>query len=119
LFERDGTLVAGSVAGLFFAVEFVFIYYGLGRTAASRMSVFVYLAPVFAALGLHLAVPSERLRAAQWAGVLLAFGGVALAFSDGFTTAHGGTLVGDACGVAAAALWAATTVVIRATSLAR
>jgi drug/metabolite transporter (DMT)-like permease len=119
LFERDGTLAAGSVAGLFFAVEFVFIYYGLGRTAASRMSVFVYLAPILAALGLHYAVPGERLRAAQWAGVLLAFGGVALAFSEGFTAAHGDTLVGDACAIVAAVLWAATTVVIRATSLAR
>lgn len=119
LFERDGTLAGGLVAGLFFAVEFVFIYYGLGHTAASRMSVFVYLAPVFAALGLHFTVPGERLVAGQWAGVLLAFAGVALAFSEGFTTARGSTLLGDACGVVAAILWAATTVVIRASRLAR
>ncbi len=117
LFARDGTLLAGTVAGLLFAFEFVFIYFGLGHTAASRMSVFVYLAPVFAALGLHLFVPGERLAAGQWLGVLLAFGGVALAFSEGFLSAAGDTLLGDACGLVAALLWAGTTVVIRATRL--
>lgn len=116
LFSRDGTLAAGTIAGLLFAFEFVFIYFGLGHTAASRMSVFVYLAPVFAALGLHLLVPGERLAARQWLGVLLAFAGVALAFSDAFFLREN-TLLGDACGVLAALLWAGTTVVIRATRL--
>ena len=118
LFNRDGTLWAGTVTGVLFGVEFAFIYFGLGHTAASRMAVFVYLAPVIAALGLHLTVPGERLTAVQWAGVLLAFGGVATAFSEGFIAGRS-TLLGDACGVAAAFLWAATTVTIRSTGLAR
>jgi drug/metabolite transporter (DMT)-like permease len=119
LFTRDDTLVTGVAAGLLFAFEFVFIYFGLGHTAASRMSVFVYLAPVFAAVGLHVFVPGEKLRAGQWLGVLLAFAGVAVAFSEGFLAAERPTLLGDACAVVAAVLWAATTVVIRATNLAR
>ena len=119
LFERDGTARTGFLAGALFAVEFVFIYYGLGHTTASRMSVFVYLAPVFAALSLHATVPGERLAPAQWLGVLLAFAGVAIAFSEGFTATGRSTLLGDACGVVAALLWAATTTVIRATNLAR
>ena len=119
LLGRDGTLLAGLAAGTLFALEFVFIYFGLGHTAASRMSVFVYLAPVFAAVGLHLFVPGERLSGLQWLGVLLAFAGVALAFAEGFRAAAGDTLLGDACGLTAALLWAGTTVVIRATRLAR
>jgi drug/metabolite transporter (DMT)-like permease len=117
LFGRDGTLAAGMVAGALFAAEFVFIYAGLAHTAASRMVVFIYLAPCFTALGLQWFVPGERLNAVQWTGVLLAFLGVALAFADGFSTAKGSTLIGDAFGVIAAALWAATTVVIRSTRL--
>jgi drug/metabolite transporter (DMT)-like permease len=118
LWESDGTLWPGLVAGLLFAGEFVFIYAGLEHTAASRMVVFIYLAPVLTALGLQWFVPSERLAPGQWSGVLVAFAGVVLAFWEGFD-ARGNTWLGDLCGVIAAALWAATTVLIRATSLAR
>jgi drug/metabolite transporter (DMT)-like permease len=118
LFQDDGTAAPGIVAGLLFAAEFVFIYAGLGYTNASRMSVFIYLAPPLTALGLHFFVRSERLTLLQWGGVLLAFAGIVLAFAEGFGTGLS-TWVGDLCGVIAAALWAATTVVIRATRLAR
>jgi drug/metabolite transporter (DMT)-like permease len=118
LFARDGTLAAGLGAGLLFGGEFIFIYGGLEHTAASRMVVFIYLAPVLTALGLHWLVPGEKLSRAQWAGVLVAFAGIALAFGEAFAAARG-TLLGDAFGMIAALLWAATTVLIRATSLAR
>ena len=118
LWRRDGTLWAGVFAGLLFGGEFIFIYAGLEHTAASRMVVFIYLTPVLTALGLHLLVRGERLVPGQWAGVLLSFAGVALAFWEGFG-ASGNTWVGDVCGLIAAVLWAATTVLIRATSLAR
>jgi len=118
LLERDGTLAAGLAAGLLFAGEFVFIYAGLGHTNASRMSVFIYLAPALTALGLHFFVKSERLSALQWGGVALAFAGIALAFSEGFSSTQK-TWLGDLCGLIGALLWAATTVLIRATRLAR
>ena len=118
LFGADGTGRAGLAAGLLFAGEFVFIYAGLAHTNASRMSVFIYLAPPLTALGLHWFVPSERLSLRQWAGVLLAFAGIVAAFAEGFG-GGGATWLGDLCGVIAAALWAATTVVIRATRLSR
>jgi drug/metabolite transporter (DMT)-like permease len=118
LWERDATARAGIVAGLLFAGEFVFIYAGLAHTNASRMSIFIYLAPPLTALGLHFFVRSERLGPRQWAGVLLAFAGIVVAFAEGFGSGAG-TWVGDLCGVVAAVLWAATTVVIRATALAR
>ena len=117
LFRRDGTFAGGIAAGVLFAAEFVFIYAGLAYTAASRMVVFIYLAPCLTALGLQWFVPGERLNVGQWAGVMLAFLGVALAFADGFSTVAGSTLIGDAFGVIAAALWAATTVLVRSTRL--
>jgi drug/metabolite transporter (DMT)-like permease len=117
LFGRDGTLVAGIVAGLMFAGEFAFVFAGLARTGASRLVVFLYVAPCLTALGLHIFVPGERLRPLQWAGVGMAFAGILAAFGDSFTTAKA-SLTGDLFGVAAAALWAATTVFIRATRLA-
>jgi len=118
VWQRDGTLWAGIFAGLLFGGEFIFIYAGLEHTAASRMVVFIYLAPVLTALGLHWLVPGERLVPGQWAGVLLSFAGVVLAFWEGLD-ARGDTWLGDLCGFIAAGFWAATTVLIRATSLAR
>jgi len=119
LFDRDGTLWAGLVAGLLFGAEFILIYAGLEHTAAARMVVFVYLAPVLTALGLVWLVPGERLSGIQWAGVLLAFGGLVVAFADSFAMPGRATLRGDLYGVIAAVLWAATTVLIRSTRLAQ
>ncbi|HEY2559813.1 MAG TPA: DMT family transporter [Caldimonas sp.] len=117
LFARDGTLRAGIGAGLLFGAEFALIYAGLAHTNVSRMTVFVYLAPPLTALGVHFFVPGERLSSLQWGGVLVAFAGLVLAFSEGFGAGRN-TWVGDLCGVAAALLWAATTVLIRVTKLA-
>ena len=53
LFEHDGTLMAGTVAGALFAGEFLFLNADLAHTNASRMIVFVYTAPCLTALELH------------------------------------------------------------------
>ena len=115
--DRDGTFWPGVLAGLLFAAEFVFIFAGLALTDAARMVVFVYLAPCMTAFGLHFLIKQERLNARQWAGILVAFGGVAVAFGDGFASGRG-TLLGDFFGVLGALFWALTTVLIRATKLA-
>jgi len=117
LWDRDGSFWPGVLAGLLFAAEFVFIFAGLAVTDAARMVVFVYLAPCLTAFGLHFLIAQERLNARQWAGILVAFGGVAVAFGDGFASGRG-TLLGDLFGVLGALFWALTTVLIRATKLA-
>ncbi len=111
----------GGVAGGLFAVEFLLVSQALRWTQASHVVVFLYAAPVFAALGLHARLPGERLAPWQWLGILLAFGGIALAFLGGV---HGGavsalSLAGDACALLAAVAWGATTVVIRCSALAQ
>ena len=119
LFERDGTLPAGLLAGGLFAAEFACIYLGLRDTTASRLTVFLYTSPFIVALLLPRLVPSEKLRAVQWAGLTLAFAGVALAFSEGFSgpgTAN--QLRGDALALAAGTLWGLTTLVIRSSKMA-
>lgn len=123
LFERDGTLAAGLLAGVLFTGEFACIYLGLRDTTASRLTVFVYTSPFFVALFLPRFVAAERLRPIQWVGLMIAFVAVALAFSEGFVA--GGTsshlpshLRGDALALAGGALWGLTTVVIRASKLA-
>ena len=116
IFKHDGTLWLGIAAGTLFAGEFLFISLGLMHTGASRMVVFLYLAPCLTILGLHWFIPSERFTWAQWLGILFAFAGIVVAFGDGFASARS-SLLGDVFGLIAAVLWAATTVLIRATRL--
>jgi drug/metabolite transporter (DMT)-like permease len=118
LFQRDGTLAAGLLAGLLFAGEFVCIYTGLQHTSASRLTVFLYTAPFVVALLLPRLVPAERLRGVQWLGLAIAFAGVVLAFSESLGDANPGRLRGDALALGAGVLWGLTTLTIRATRLA-
>ncbi len=120
IFGRDGTGRAGLLAGVLFAVEFGCIFIGLQFTTASRMSVFLYLAPFVVALGMPLIARSERLAPLQMAGLVLAFGGVVWAFAEGFTQPAAGDLqwLGDALGLVGAVLWALTTLLVRGTRLA-
>jgi drug/metabolite transporter (DMT)-like permease len=123
LFKADRSFRPGLLAGTLFALEFVCIYAGLEYTNASRMVVFLYTAPCFTVLGLHWFVPGERIGPRHAFGIALAFGGIVLAFADGLwrpaTADFSSTWIGDLLGVLAAILWAATTVTIRATGLAR
>ena len=109
----------GLLAGALFGLEFLFIAEGLQLTSAAHMSVFLYTAPMFTALGLHWLLPSERLRPLQWLGIALAFGGIAVAFAGGVSLEHldGRMLLGDAFGVLAGMAWGATTVVVRGSRL--
>lgn len=121
IFPGDGSERAGALVGLLFGLEFLLVGEGLRHTSASHMVVFLYTAPVFAALGLHLRLPAERLGPLQWLGIALAFGGLALAFlgRPAAGGASGDILWGDALGLLAGMAWGATTVVVRCSSLAR
>ena len=121
LFRRDATLVPGIIAGLLFGIEFLCIYAALPLTDASRVSVFIYLAPFVVAALLPRFVPAERLSPLQIAGLTCAFAALAFAFQEGFTSgafARGTQWVGDSLAIAAAVAWGATTLVIRTTCLA-
>ena len=118
LWERDGSLGGGLLAGALFAGEFACIFVGLQYTSASRMVVFIYLSPFIVALGMPWIAHGERLSLRQWAGLILAFGAVAFAFAEGFSAPHSPRQWwGDALGVAAAVLWGGTTLAIRGTKL--
>ena len=118
LFERGGPHGLGLVVGVLFSVEFLFLYWGLAFTTASRSVLLLYTSPFIVALGAHLFIPGERLRPVQVLGLALAFFGVALVFGDALRLPTRRELIGDVMVFAAAALWGATTVVIKATRLA-
>jgi drug/metabolite transporter (DMT)-like permease len=119
LVQRDGTFLPGIAAGVLFAVEFLLLYVGLEYTTAARSVVFLNTSPFFVALGAHWVLANDRLTVTKSIGLLAAFTGVAVAFSDGLHAPTMRMLLGDAMALAAALAWGATTVLIKATQLAR
>jgi drug/metabolite transporter (DMT)-like permease len=121
LLPANGTWRAGLVVGALFALEYLLVGEGLRYTSAAHSAVFLYTAPVFAALGLHWKLRSERLQPLQWAGIAIAFIGIAIAFlGGGLLTASApisSMANGDLLALGAGASWGATTVVIRTTRL--
>ncbi len=117
LFERDGTLIPGLIVGFLFASEFVFIYWALVYTDVARSILFLYVSPFVVAIGAHYLLPNERMGPAQIAGLLCAFGGLALALRDSLSLPSATALIGDLMMLVAAILWAVTTLVIKTTSL--
>ncbi|WP_455924502.1 DMT family transporter [Pseudomonas putida] len=112
----DNHWLPGLAIGGLFGLEYLLVGEGLRHTTASHMVIFLYTSPIFAALGLHWKLPAERLKPAQWGGIVLAFLGIVVAFS-GHGSQGTSTLLGDALGLAAGAAWGATTVVVRTTRL--
>ena len=117
IFRIDGTEAAGALAGLLFALEFIVLFESLRWTTAARSIVFLYAAPLFVALGAALLLKDERPRPIQWLGLTFAFAGVAIGLAG--PGRGGGATIGDALALLAAALWGATTVLIKATSFRR
>lgn len=112
---------AGTMVGSLFALEWWMIGEALRYSSASHVVVFLYTAPIFTSLGLHVWRPDERLNWWQWLGVLICFSGIGLAFlgSSAATQVDPQMWLGDCLALGGGVLWAATTVITRCSGLAR
>lgn len=119
LFERDGTLWPGIIAGVLFGLEFIALYWGLNHTSAARGVILLYTMPFMVTIGAHLMFPAERLTTLRVLGLLAAFGGVIVSFADSLSAQAGQSYLGDVLMLAAAFLWGATILVIKGSALAR
>lgn len=119
LWDADGTLWPGVATGVLFAAEFGMIFTALQFTDASRGVIFLYAAPFFVALGSLWWLPNENMRKPQWLGMALAFAGVLLLFGENLLRPAGQAWIGDLMMLVGAFFWAATTLTVKATVLAR
>ena len=116
LFEADGTLLPGLLAGLLFTAEFVLIYSGLEFTSVARGALMLNTMPFWVLIGAYF-VLGERISTMKVVGLILAFSGVALVFSDKLSSPGPDAIIGDLMNVAGGMLWAATTLVIKRSRL--
>lgn len=111
-----GQRLHGVIIGILFGLDFLFLYWGLAFTNASRSVIFLYTHPFWVALGAHFFIRGDRLTLAKGAGLLLAFAGVVAVFSAGSAELPPGYWIGDLMELAAALFWAATTLYIKKNS---
>ncbi len=113
VFLREKDFRHGIVIGTLFGFNFLFLYWGIAFTHASRAVIFLYTHPFWVALGAHFLLPDDRLNLTKGAGLFLAFAGVFLVFGSRSPTLGPLFWVGDLMEVTAAISWAATTLYIK------
>jgi drug/metabolite transporter (DMT)-like permease len=109
-----GRLAAHSLAvGLLFAGEFVLFYTGASMTSGGHVAIYINVAPFFVAAGAHVLLPGDRMTWLRWAGLALAFAGIAVLFSGDLLGGQLSLWRGDLLVIAGAAVWASTTLYIK------
>ncbi len=103
----------GVAIGLLFGIEFLFLFWGLKFTDASRAVIFLYTQPLWTVLLAHLFLHDERLGFSKTAGVIISLIGLCLVFGSRSAKLGPSHVVGDLMELGAGFLWAATTVYIK------
>jgi drug/metabolite transporter (DMT)-like permease len=113
VFMRREALRHALVIGFLFGVEFVFLYWGLAFTDASRGVIFFYTQPFWTAIGAHFFLADDRLNSVKVGGLFLAFLGLVSVFWSRSATLGPLYWVGDLMQVGGGLGWAATTVYVK------
>lgn len=116
LFRRDGTLWPGLLAGLLFAIQFLLLFIALEFTSVARAVLLGNTMPFWVLIGAHF-VLGEKMDARKFIGIALAFAGVFVIFADRLSVPGPDAWIGDLMNLAAGAVWACITFVIKGTRL--
>lgn len=114
-FRRQDVLPA-LLMGTIFAAEFLCLFVALDLTALGRASVIFYTMPFWLAIMAHFGLPGEGITRIKAAGLVLAFGGTAIAILSR-QPGSGGSLIGDLMALGGAITWAGTAFMARKSSL--
>jgi drug/metabolite transporter (DMT)-like permease len=96
----------GVALGLLFGAQFLFLYWGVSFTDASRAAILVFCQPLATAVLCHFFLPDDRLHLAKAVGLCLSFVGLVIVFGSRSATLGELHWVGDAMALAVGLLWA-------------
>lgn len=116
LFNKDGTFWPGILAGLLFGSEFVLIFMAMDYTNVGRVTLMMNMMPFWVAIGSHFLL-GERMSLQAVIGMLIAFGGVFLVFSDRVSSVGAYAYIGDLMALAGGIMWGMTNIVIKRSAL--
>ncbi len=104
------------LAGFLFGAEFLCIFFAFDYTSLGRGSLMINTMPFWVLIGAHFLL-GERMSVAKVIGVVLAFAGVFVIFSDKLGAPGPDAWIGDLLTLSAGMLWAATSLVIKGSRL--
>lgn len=99
--------------GILFGLDFLFLYWGISFTPASRSTIFLYSHPLWVILGAHFVLQQDQLSFSKAAGAALSFTGLVLVFKTRPALLPDHHWIGDLMEILAAVFWAATTLYIK------
>lgn len=103
----------GVALGLLFGAQFLFLYWGLSFTDASRAVILIFCQPLATAIMAHFALHDDRLYVAKAAGLCLSFVGLVTVFGSRSATLGNLHWVGDVMVLTTGLLWAANNIYIK------
>jgi drug/metabolite transporter (DMT)-like permease len=108
-----GSLFDGLIVGVLFGLEFAALFSSLLYTSVSSAWILLYSTPFFHAVGAHYFLAGDRINLQKAIGLVLAFAGIVILLSKHLGVPSLTGLLGDMLALAAAMLWAATTIWIK------
>ncbi len=109
----------GVLAGVIFAIEFLFLFLALDYTTVVRNSIIYYSMPLWLSLLAHFLLPEESMTKLKLIGLILAFSGVVWAILSKDSDDRPYTLLGDLCALGGAIGWAGIILLARGSSFAQ
>ncbi len=99
--------------GVLFAGEFICSYSGVRLSNAGHFAIFLNTSPFVVAVGAHFLFPQDRLSPRKLLGLVAAFGGIVLLFSDSVLLQGPGVWRGDLLILASAVFWGTSTLHVK------
>ena len=113
----DGSFIPGVIAGILFAVEFIFLFTALDYSSVTRVSLIFYTMPVWLTLSAHFLIDNDKLSLKKIIGLALAVFGLILAIYEPNGEYNEKQFFGDLYSLLASFCWAAIAIMLKTTRL--
>ena len=113
----DGSFIPGVIAGILFAVEFIFLFTALDYSTVTRVSLIFYTMPVWLTLSAHFLIDNDKLSLKKIIGLALAAFGLILAIYEPNGEYNEKQFFGDLYSLLASFCWAAIAIMLKTTRL--
>ena len=114
---NNGSLIPGIIAGILFAIEFIFLFTALDYSTVTRVSLIFYTMPVWLTLAAHFLIENDKLNLNKILGLIIALVGLFLAVYEPTTGYDTSQFYADVYSLMASLCWATIAIMLKTTRL--